>query len=77
LASISPEAGASLALIPLAKHPPVDGSDAKSIPVRRALACFSTARSLLAATDAEIDDLVYRLYGITDEERKIIEGSQA
>ncbi|MGB3479216.1 MAG: N-6 DNA methylase, partial [bacterium] len=25
-------------------------------------------------TDKEIDDLVYRLYGITDEERKIIEG---
>jgi adenine-specific DNA-methyltransferase len=25
-------------------------------------------------TDREIDDLVYRLYGITDEERKIIEG---
>jgi type I restriction-modification system DNA methylase subunit len=28
----------------------------------------------IAATDAEIDDLVYDLYGITDEERKIIEG---
>ena len=27
----------------------------------------------IAATDAEIDDLVFRLYGITDEERKIIE----
>jgi hypothetical protein len=27
----------------------------------------------IAATDAEIDDLVYELYGITDEERKIIE----
>ncbi len=25
-------------------------------------------------TDAEIDELVYDLYGITDEERKIIEG---
>ena len=24
-------------------------------------------------TDREIDNLVYRLYGITDEERKIIE----
>ena len=28
----------------------------------------------IAATDAEIDDLVYDLYGITDEERKIIIG---
>ena len=27
----------------------------------------------IAATDAEIDNLVYELYGITDEERKIIE----
>ncbi len=27
----------------------------------------------LASTDAEIDDLVFKLYGITDEERKIIE----
>jgi septal ring factor EnvC (AmiA/AmiB activator) len=26
-------------------------------------------------TDAEIDDLVYKIYGITDKERKIIEGS--
>lgn len=29
----------------------------------------------IAATDAQIDDLVYELYGITDEEPKIIEGS--
>ena len=29
----------------------------------------------IAATDAEIDELVYELYGITDEERKIIEQS--
>ena len=28
----------------------------------------------IAATDEEIDELVYDLYGITDEERKIIEG---
>ncbi len=27
----------------------------------------------IAATDAEIDELVYELYGITDEERRIIE----
>lgn len=29
----------------------------------------------IAATDAEIDELVYELYGITEEERKIIEGA--
>jgi len=29
----------------------------------------------MAATDAEIDNLVYELYGITAEERKIIERS--
>ncbi len=29
----------------------------------------------IAATDAEIDNLVYELYGITEEERKIIKGS--
>lgn len=28
----------------------------------------------VAATDAEIDNLVYDLYRITDEERKVIEG---
>ena len=26
-------------------------------------------------TDAQIDDLVYKIYGITDEERKVIEGA--
>ncbi len=29
----------------------------------------------IAATDAEIDNLVYELYGITDEEQKVIEGT--
>jgi hypothetical protein len=28
----------------------------------------------IASTDAEIDELVYELYAITDKERKIIEG---
>lgn len=28
----------------------------------------------IAATDQEIDELVYELYGITDDERKMIEG---
>ena len=36
-----------------------------------ALACSASVHSF-AATDAEIDNLVYELYGITDEERKII-----
>jgi len=29
----------------------------------------------IAATDQEIDELGYELYGITDEERKTIEGA--
>jgi hypothetical protein len=29
----------------------------------------------IASTDAEIDNQVYELYGITAEERKIIEGA--
>ncbi len=29
----------------------------------------------IVSTDQEIDKLVYELYGITDEERRIIEGS--
>jgi len=29
----------------------------------------------IAATDKEIDELVYELYGLTDEERKIVEGT--
>lgn len=31
----------------------------------------------IAATDEEIDELVYELYGITKEERKIIEETLA
>ena len=31
----------------------------------------------ITATDSEIDELVYELYGITEEERKIIEHSGA
>ena len=34
---------------------------------------FERTESEIATTDAEVDDLVYVLYGITDEERKIIE----
>jgi hypothetical protein len=29
----------------------------------------------IASTDADIDELVYELYGITEDERKIIEGA--
>ena len=29
----------------------------------------------IAATDKEIDELVFELYGLTDEERKIVENS--
>ena len=31
----------------------------------------------IARTDSKIDNLVYQLYDITDEEQKIIEGSEA
>lgn len=30
----------------------------------------------IAATDAEIDNLVYELYGITDAERRTVEGAK-
>jgi hypothetical protein len=29
----------------------------------------------VAATDKEIDELVYEIYGLTEEERKIVEGT--
>lgn len=29
----------------------------------------------IAATDAQIDDLVYEFYGIAEKERQVIEGS--
>ena len=29
----------------------------------------------IAAADKEIDDLVYELYGLTEEEQKIVEGT--
>lgn len=35
---------------------------------------LKTLEGEIASTDAEIENLVYQLYGITDEERKIIEG---
>lgn len=33
------------------------------------------AKRCISATDADIDELHYELYGITDEERMIIEGT--
>jgi hypothetical protein len=35
--------------------------------------CLASPRRWIAATDAAIDELVYALYGITDEERTIVE----
>ncbi len=35
--------------------------------------CWDRIEREIASTDAEIDGLVYELYGITDEERKLIE----
>lgn len=34
-----------------------------------------TVKRLITATDNKIDQLVYRLYNITEEEQKIIEGT--
>jgi len=34
-----------------------------------------TVSTAVAATDRKIDTLVYELYGLTDEEIKIVEGS--
>ena len=31
-------------------------------------------QQLISATDKEIDDLVYALYGLTEQEIKIVEG---
>ena len=35
----------------------------------------SELTSAIAATDAEIDSRVYALYGLTEEERKVVEGA--
>ena len=35
-----------------------------------------SAEREIAATDEKIDEIVYGLYGITEEERRIIEGAQ-
>jgi hypothetical protein len=37
-----------------------------------------TALAPIAAycTDAQIDDLIFKLYGITDEERRVVEGGE-
>lgn len=35
---------------------------------------FDRLEREIASTDREIDELVYDLYGITDEEGKVIEG---
>ena len=43
---------------------------------RRALRYMGRPECEIAATDQEIDNLVYELYGITDEESIIIEGTQ-
>jgi phosphopantetheine adenylyltransferase len=39
--------------------------------------CDFRLESDIASTDREIDELVYELYGITDEERRVVEASSA
>jgi len=36
--------------------------------------CLTAQRQAVAATEAEIDNIVARLYGLTEAERQIIEG---
>ena len=31
-------------------------------------------KQLINTTDKEIDDMVYELYGLTEEERRVVEG---
>ena len=38
--------------------------------------CLTAQGQAVAATEAEIDDIVARIYGLTDAERKIIEGKE-
>ena len=34
----------------------------------------NTIQQLIHATDKEIDNMVYELHGLTEEERKVVEG---
>jgi hypothetical protein len=45
--------------------------------VRPALTHRAGSKRVIAATDAEIDEVVYELYGIMDEEQQRIESSGA
>jgi hypothetical protein len=62
---LGPPIARKLAGAQRARLPTIAGGDAGATELGREI----------AATDREIDDLVYELYGITDEERKIIEGA--
>ena len=46
----------------------------KRLPVARTDQEQTIVKRQIAATDKEIDELVYDLYGLTEEERKIVEG---
>jgi uncharacterized protein (UPF0335 family) len=50
------------------------GLNTKKHPAKLAPSQLERLEREIASTDAEIDDLVYELYGTGDEERKIIEG---
>ncbi len=61
----------------LAPDETVYGSDLPTVPLRLLTAKTTHEKTMLqrqiAATDHQIDQLVYDLYGLTDEEIKIVE----
>jgi hypothetical protein len=54
---------------------PISASSARRHSGNRAPSELERLEREIASTDAEIDALVYELYGITEEERRIVEGA--
>jgi hypothetical protein len=55
---------------------PISASSARRHSGNRAPSELERLEREIAATDEEIDNLVYELYGITDEERSIVENAE-
>jgi len=68
-AGLKPAPG-QVADLPLQRESPIVGAALRPAPGQVA---DLPLQHEIARTDAAIDELVYELYGITDEERKIIE----
>lgn len=58
---------------------PPHGSERKGLGIQRVQASFGSEKKpiqrQIEATDRKIDELVYELYGITEEERRVVEGT--